>query len=219
VSRCFGDPVGQTGGFPQIANGYTDPTNFAFDRGICDQDRTHIGVFVAGAQTPPIANAMLRAAFSEWRVSGIYTARSGAPLNVIAGQDRAFSGIQNQRVDQVLDNPYGDKTLNNWLNPAAFALPAPGTLGNYQRNSLRAPAYWAVDLALSRSVPFGLRRTLEVRIETFNLFNTFNWGAPIAGPVQNGRLTDTNFSSPAFGRITTMAGAPRIMQFGVKYGF
>ena len=28
VSRCFGDPALQTGGFPQIANGYTDPDEF-----------------------------------------------------------------------------------------------------------------------------------------------------------------------------------------------
>jgi hypothetical protein len=219
VSRCFGDPVGQTGGFPQIANGYTNPDDFSFDRGLCDQDRTHIGVFIAGVQTPQMASNALRAAFSDWRISGILSARSGQPLNVIAGQDRAFSGIQNQRVNQVLDNPYGNKTLNDWLNPAAFALPAPGTLGNHKRNSLRAPGYWSIDLALSRIVPFGASRTLELRVETFNLLNTFNWGAPIAGPVQNGRLTDTNFSSPAFGRVTSMAGSPRIMQFGVKYGF
>jgi Carboxypeptidase regulatory-like domain len=220
VSRCFGDPALQTGGFPQIANGYTDPSNFLFDRGPCDQDRTHIGVLVAGVRTPQVANGALRAALSDWRISGIVTARSGQPLNVIAGQDRAFSGIQNQRVDQVLDNPYGDKkSPNNWLNPAAFALPAPGTLGNFRRNSVRAPGFWSVDVALSRIVSFGSNRALELRLETFNLLNTFNWGAPIAGPIQGGRITDTNFGSGAFGRVTTMAGTPRVMQFGVKYGF
>jgi len=220
VSRCFGDPALQTGGFPQIANGYTDPDNPAFDRGLCDQDRTHIGVLVAGVQTPQVASGALRAALSDWRLSGILSARSGMPLNVIAGQDRAFSGIQNQRVDQVLANPYGSKkTPNDWLNPAAFALPAPGTLGNFRRNSLRAPGYWSVDLALSRLISFGANRALELRVESFNLLNTFNWGAPIAGPIQGGRITDTNFSSGTFGRVTTLAGTPRVMQFGIKYGF
>jgi hypothetical protein len=219
VSRCFGDPALQTGGFPQIANGYTDPDNPAFDRGLCDQDRTHIGTFVAGVQTPQMASSALRAAFSDWRISGILSARSGQPLNVITGQDRAFTGIQNQRVDQVLPNPYGTKTLNDWLNPAAFALPAPGTLGNFTRNSVRAPGYWAIDAALSRLVSLGASRTLELRVETFNLLNTFNWGAPIAGPIQGGRITDTNFSSGQFGRITTIAGTPRVMQFGIKFGF
>ena len=41
-----------------------------------------------------------------------------------------------------------------------------------------------------------------------NLFNTFNWGLP-----------NTNFTSGTFGRITTLTGDPRILQFGVKYGF
>jgi hypothetical protein len=120
-------------------------------------------------------------------------------------------------VNQILDDPYGDKkTPNTWLNPAAFAQPAPGTLGNFQRNSVRAPGYWAVDLALSRLVPIGMGRTLELRLETFNLFDTFNWGPPT---LMNADRTHHNFNSGAFGRITNMQGAPRIMQFGVKYGF
>ena len=217
LSRCFGHPSFQTGGFPQIANGYTNPDDPAFDRGFCDQDRTHIGVLSVGVLTPQFASSALRVAFSDWRIGGILSARSGQPINIIAGQDRAFTGIQNQRVNQVLDNPYGDKqTPNTWLNPAAFAQPAPGTLGNFQRNSVRGPNYWTVDLAVSRLVPFGVGRTLELRVEAFNLFNTFNWGPPT---LTNADRTHTNFNSGAFGRITQMAGAPRIMQFGIKYGF
>ena len=45
-------------------------------------------------------------------------------------------------------------------------------------------------------------------MEEFNLFNNFNWGYPA-----------TNFNSDTFGRIQIQAGGPRIMQFGVKYGF
>ena len=218
LSRCFGAPAFQTGGFPQIANGYTDPNNPEFDDGYCDQDYRHIGVFVAGVQTPQLARPALRAAFSDWRLSGILNARSGRPVNIIAGQDRAFTGIQNQRVNQVLDNPYGSKkTPNDWLNPAAFALPAPGTLGNFQRNSVRGPSYWTVDMALSRLIRFGESRSVELRVETFNLFNTFNWGLPVLA--QGADRTHHNFNAGTFGRIQSMAGTPRIMQFGVKYGF
>ncbi|MBI4888856.1 MAG: TonB-dependent receptor [Acidobacteria bacterium] len=218
VSRCFGDPSFQTGGFPQIANGYTDPQHPEFDRGYCDQDRTHLGIFVAGVQAPEQTGRLADALLSDWRVSGILSARSGRPVNVIAGQDRALSGIQNQRVNQVLENPYGDKkSPERWLNPAAFAQPALGTLGNFQRNSLRAPGYWSIDLAISRLISFGASRSLELRVESFNLLNTFNWGPPTLA--QGAERTHTNFNSGAFGRITSMEGAPRIMQFGVKYGF
>jgi hypothetical protein len=69
------------------------------------------------------------------------------------------------------------------------------------------PAFWQVDLALSKLVPMGTQR-VELRLETFNLLNTFNWGNP-----------ETRQSRGAFGRITSQAGDPRILQFGVKYDF
>jgi hypothetical protein len=208
VSRCYGDPALQTGSFPLNAGGYTNPDDPAFDRGVCDQDRTHLASFTVAAQTPRFAAHALGSWGSDWRISGIVSARSGAPINVIAGVDRAFTGIGNQRVDQVIDNPYGDGTLNNWLNAAAFELPAPGTLGNFRRNSVRGPGFWTVDAALSKLVSLGASRRVELRVEAFNLFNTFNGDVP-----------EVNFSSPAFGRITSMAGAPRILQFGIRYTF
>jgi hypothetical protein len=102
---------------------------------------------------------------------------------------------------------YGE-TLNSYLNPAAFAQPASGTLGNYVRNSLVGPAFWNIDLALSRNLSLGLGHTLELRAEAFNLLNHFNWGNP-----------GTNLGAGTFGRIQTQSGAPRIMQFGMKFGF
>ena len=62
-------------------------------------------------------------------MSGIVRAASGIPINVTSGLDRAMTGIVNQRPDQILDDPYGDKSaVNGYLNPAAFAQPALGTL-------------------------------------------------------------------------------------------
>ena len=112
-------------------------------------------------------------------------------------------------------DPYGDKTVNHWLNPAAFVQPALGTLGNFERNSLRGPGFQTLDVALSRLLRFGGVRSLEFRVETFNLLNTFNWHAPW----ETATTTHVNFNSGSFGRIISMEGAPRIMQFGVKYGF
>jgi hypothetical protein len=172
------------------------------------QDRTHIGSFTAGAPSPRIDSPALRALASNWRVSGIFSALSGSWLNIITGRDNAFTGIQMQRVDQVSGDVYGQKSVTSYLNPAAFAQPAAGALGSYVRNSIKGPGFWTVDVALSKQVSTGASRTLELRVESFNLFNTFNWGNPV-----------TNFNSGSFGRITSMTGAPRIMQFGVKYGF
>jgi hypothetical protein len=145
---------------------------------------------------------------SNWRLAGILNVRSGTTLNILSGRDNAFNGQANQRVDQVSNDVYGEKTLTNYLNRAAFAQPAPGAFGNYRRNSIDGPGFWKIDLAISRLVSIASTQNLELRVEIFNLTNNFNWDVP-----------NLNFAAATFGRITTQAGTPRIMQFGVKYGF
>jgi len=207
LSRCIGLDWANTGG---NAGGFTNPDNPEYDRGHCPQDRTHIANVTLGYQTPEVANAALNALASNWRVSGILTARSGSWLSVTTGQN-SFNGVGGTgglRVNKVSDDVYGEKTLTRYLNRAAFAQPAPGTFGNLEMNSIRGPGFWKIDLALSRIFSFATAQNLEFRIEAFNLLNNFNWGNPI-----------TNFSSGNFGRIQSQAGDSRILQFGVKYAF
>lgn len=108
-------------------------------------------------------------------------------------------------------------TLTNYFNSAAFAQPVLGTFGNLMRNALTGPSYWNTDLAISRQLGVVGMQTLELRLEAFNLFNTFNWGEPGTELTAGGWIA--NFNSGQFGRTTTQAGAPRIIQLGVKYAF
>ena len=206
VSRCFGLDWADTGG---TSGGFENPANPEADRGHCNADRTHIANFTLGAQTPEFGHALARAVVSNWRVSGIVNARSGSWLSVTQGQSsfNGVGGVLGLRVNQVSDDVYGAQTLTSYLNPAAFALPAPGTFGTHGRNSVRGPGFWKIDMALTRLFPLGTH-SVELRLETFNLLNNFNWGNPI-----------TNLRAGNFGRIQTAAGDPRIVQFGVKYGF
>ncbi len=66
-----------------------------------------------------------------------------------------------------------------FLNPAAFATPAPGTFGNLERNSLHGPSFTQVDMVHRRSTS-AAARNVEFRAEIFNLFNTANFSNPIA---------------------------------------
>jgi hypothetical protein len=207
LSRCYGDPSLQTGGFPLLQSGYTNPADPGFDRGVCDQDRTHIANVTVAAAMPEFGNVRLRRWAGGWRVAGILAARSGSPVNVTTGQDHALNGIRNQRANQVLPNPYGG-TPERWLNRDAFELPATGTFGTMPRNSLRGPGFVTVDVALSRSIALGAGRTLECRFEAFNLLNTPNWDTPSSA-----------LTSSSFGRITSLAGPPRILQIGMKVRF
>ena len=205
LSRCFGTAT--PGSFPQLSTGFTKPNDPNFDRGHCVQDRTHIVNFTMGYETPTLKGAV-GALASHWRVSGILNANSGAWLNIITGQDNAGNGINNQRPNKVSDDVYGAKTLGAFLNRAAFSQPALGTFGNLAYRAIEGPGYWDISMAVSRILNMGGMRTLELRMEAFNLTNNFNWGDPA-----------TNINLGTFGRITTMAGTPRIMQFGIKYGF
>ena len=192
---------------------YTNPDDPTYDKGNCPFNRTHIVAFTLGYQTPRFDNTALRVVASDWRVSGVLNGQSGNWLTVTTGVDPAGTGIGGQRVNQVSDDVYGPQTkqpdaIVGYLDRAAFAVPGAGTYGDHEARSITGPGYWNVDLALARLLPVGDQRTFEIRIETFNLFNNFNWGDPV-----------TNLDSPQFGRITTQNGSPRIMQFALKYGF
>src|SRR5260370_21776384 len=112
-----------------------------------------------------------------------------------------------QRLNQIIGNPYGKKTTNNYLNPAAFALPALGTLGNVGKSSIRGPGMWQFDMALSRTFQVHERQRMEFRAEAFNVTNSLRMNDPV-----------TNFTSNTFGQVTS-ALDPRILQFALKYIF
>lgn len=205
-SYCFGDRMAD--GNHQFAAGPTNPGDLTFDQGNCTQNRTHIANLTVGYQTPQFSGTVLRAVASDWRISGIVTANSGPWMTVTTGRDTVLNGQGAQRVNQVSGDVYGPKTPAQYLNPAAFSQPDPGTFGNHVRASIEGPGQWVINTALSRIVNFSGTQSVELRVEAFNLLNHFNWGLPV-----------TNFGQSTFGRIQSQATDPRIMQFGIKYGF
>jgi len=66
----------------------------------------------------------------------------------------------------------------NLLNPAAFAIPAPGEFGDLPRNALRGPGFWQADLIFNKRIPLTERVRMEFRTEVFNLFNKTNFALP-----------------------------------------
>jgi hypothetical protein len=219
-STCEG-LINQGGGPLNIGTGYTHPQSllnplseaeskalFELDKGRCADSVTHIANISASAEMPQFQGTAARTLASGWRLSGIFRVSSGESLNVVANADRSLTGVQNgtQRVNQVSNDVYGDGTIDNFLNPAAFAQPALGTFGTAPRNGYVGPGRKTVDLSLVRAFRFGTQQ-IQARVETFNVFNWNNWGNP------NLQITNANF-----GRILTV-GNPRIMQFALKYSF
>jgi len=205
-SHCYGDDANLSGG-GGAGSSYTDPNNRRFDRGNCEGDRRHVFNLTSVAQTPQFANNKLRMIATGWRVSGIFKKSSGSFLTITSGVDRALTGVSGQRAQQVLLNPYGDKSLTNYLNPAAFTLPALGALGNMGPRNVAGPGTWQFDLALSRSFLVREDQRLEARAEAYNLTNSLRPDNPTTG-----------LNSNLFGTITSSKD-PRILQFALKYVF
>jgi hypothetical protein len=170
-----------------------------------------------------LSHGVAAALAGGWQWSAIETGRTGLPVNITV--TRASSALPdgnagNQRPDLVPGvslTPAGGSTPNDWINIAAFAVPAKGTWGDLGRNAFRGPALWQTDTALSRRIAIKERVSLDLRGECFNLLNRAQYGNPLA-----------NISAPSsFGQITSLInttgptgnGTPRQFQIAVRVVF
>jgi len=94
----------------------------------------------------------------------------------------------------------------NLLNPAAFAIPAPGTFGNLSRNALRGPNFRQFDLILNKRFHIREHMNVEFRTEIFNIFNHPNFANP-AGTLNNAIGTTVNGQLFQPGQPFTQAAA------------
>ncbi|MEP7037339.1 MAG: carboxypeptidase regulatory-like domain-containing protein [Acidobacteriota bacterium] len=139
--------------------------------------------------------------------------------------------------------------LNNdrsFINPAAFAAPAPGTFGDLQRNALRGPNFRQLDLVLAKRFRFNERMNIEFRTEVFNIFNITNFASPssrlnqalpsiaynatgnfytIGGGLQPGQAFTQSAAGSTFGLLRSTVersvglGTNRQIQFAFRFNF
>jgi len=155
-----------------------------------------------------------------WDLSGIFTVRTGRPINVTVERAAAATPdgrTTRQRPDAVPGVSWKPdvQTPSRFVNPAAFRAPAAGTWGNLARNAIYGPGLWQADLALSKRTPLKESVALDFRVEAFNLFNRAQFGQPQA-----------NLSASNFGIIQNTAndkavgtGTSRQLQFMLRLSF
>jgi len=168
---------------------------------------------------------ILRSIAGDWQLTSVALARTGFPVNVLVNRSAASTpdgNSTNQRPDLVPGvsvTPPGGKSIGEWINPAAFAVPANGTWGDAPRNIARGPGAWQIDFGVARSIRLSERAHLEFRSEFFNIFNHPQYGLPNA-----------TFGVPGFGSITQTvntttpvspvgSGTPRQIQFALRLAF
>jgi hypothetical protein len=156
-----------------------------------------------------------------WSLSGIATASTGRPINITVTRSSSAmldGNSSNQRPNLVPGvSIYAvNQTINNWFNPAAFAVPAKNTWGNLGRNIARGPGSWEMDTALEKGTRLSEKVNLKFRAEAFNLLNHPIFANPAS-----------NFSaSSSFGVIThplntgaVGTGLPRRLQLMLRLEF
>jgi hypothetical protein len=211
------------------------------------------------------ATGVADAVLGGWDVGGIINARSGLPIDVritrpdVVYVDGAGSVFNNPAAGRtaVINTPGGGNSRNvrrpnlvagvdpfltsggvTFLNPAAFATPAPGTFGDLERGSLHGPGFAQVDLVVSKHFPFAPSRNVEFRMEVFNLFDRANFSNPVAtlpNALPSNATTEANKVQPGqaytaaaagtFGTLTSTVGrtvglgTSRQIQFALRLNF
>jgi hypothetical protein len=239
-SHCIGDltignSTGNAGGGLQMlstASGVGVPINRAYDRGNCQSieiggtfssDRRQIFNWTTVYETQKYGNHFANAAFSGWKISGIYRASSAPWVTIGLATDNSFTGVFSPAANE-RPNATGQPSLcanpspTCWVNPAAFVSPAPGTFGNVGRSAVQGPAFFQIDMALSREFRIREGYTFELRADAFNLPNSRRAG--IAPPNLTAGASGLNLTlgTPGFGTITSSLD-PRIMQLAAKFVF
>ncbi|MDE3178234.1 MAG: carboxypeptidase regulatory-like domain-containing protein, partial [Acidobacteriota bacterium] len=189
--------------------------NVAAEYGNCGFDIRHMLV-INYVYSLPIFNhatGVKRTMLGGWQLSGITTFYSGIPLTVGIGGDSARCGCGGYRANLIGAPNSGPKTLGEWFNTAAFGPLTAGDFGDGARNIVYGAGINNWDVSLFKNfagIPFPVNKegaTLQVRLETFNTFNTTQWNR-----------FGTGFGNGNFGKATGTR-LPREIQLGAKFIF
>jgi hypothetical protein len=228
-SHCISDftIAASTGG---AGGGDMYPNNRRYDRSNCQSvelggtfsaDRRQSFNSTIVYETPKLSNPRLSMLASGWKLSGIYRAVSAPWLTVTLGSDVALNGQSpaTQRPVQVLQNPLcANPSPTCWINPAAFASPAPGTISQVGRANIPGPSFFQIDAAISRDFRVREGMTIELRGEAFNLSNSYRAGVSPPSLGTGGSGLSLTYGTSTFGQVLT-ALDPRIVQVAAKFTF
>ncbi len=156
-----------------------------------------------------------------WELSGITHFTSGLPVTLVNYGDNSLlgaepNGINNYGVDEP-DYSGGALGLNrnprngrSYFDTAQFGENAVGTPGTAKRRFFYGPGMDNYDIALLKNVSLTESKSLQFRLEGFNVFNH----AQFFGP----QSVDGNIGSSSFGQVVS-ANSPRLVQLGAKFFF
>ena len=158
-----------------------------------------------------------------WALAGISHFSSGFPVTLVNFGDNSLlgaepNGVNNFGVDEPdvlpgpLDRNNNPRNGKPYFNTALFSQNTLGTPGNAKRRYFYGPGMYNFDMALLKNVALGESKSLQFRLEAFNLFNHAQFFGPQAVDGNIGDLGTT------FGQVVS-ADPPRLVQLGFKFLF
>ena len=218
ASDTYGKSIDQSSSVGEQVN----PVDPALSRALSAFDVTHNFVVSYAYEIPfdRLFGASNRWT-NGWTISGITHFSSGFPVTLLNYGDNSLlgaepNGINNYGVDEPEYTPgslhlnSNPRNGNSYFNTSLFSLQPLGTPGNARRRFFYGPGFDNYDMALMKSVPLTESKSLQFRIEAFNVFNH----AQFFGPAS----VNGNINSSTFGEVVS-AASPRLMQAAVKLAF
>jgi Carboxypeptidase regulatory-like domain len=156
-----------------------------------------------------------------WALSGITRFSSGFPVTLVNLGDNSLlgaepNGVNNFGVDEPDFTP-GPLKLNSnprngqpYFDTSLFSLQPLGTPGTSARRFFYGPGINNYDMALLKNLKLTESKSLQFRLEAFNVFNHAQFFGPAA--------VDGNINSSSFGQVLS-AAPPRLLQVGAKFSF
>jgi hypothetical protein len=181
-------------------------------------------------------NIVARVIGDGWQVSGLTTMQGGTRQGFAfewedgSGQpeDNMTGGSGGSRVNVVCDPnlPRSERTFERQFRtecirpPGGPAAGDPFYLGTSTEDEWVSLGYINHDLTLVRSVPLGGRRTVQLRVEAYNVFNTTQY--TLQGDDQDAEFNFTTGEkvNPNFGRVDGVRGnSQRVVQVALRFTF
>jgi hypothetical protein len=153
-----------------------------------------------------------------WQINSVVTLSDGYPLSVgetSAAQTTRLGDDEDLRPDLI---PGGDNNPvtgdpDGWFDVSQFTPARIGFFGDLGRGTVISPGLATVDLSVFKNIDLGAGQRIQVRFETFNLFNRANFGSPEMTAFINEE------PNPEAGLITNTRTPARQMQIGVRWIF
>jgi hypothetical protein len=204
-----------------INGGVQDPVNWdTVDYGLSQDDTPHVLLVgftwdIAQKSSQNWTGAK-KALLGGWNLSGILRYESGRPLRITMSNDMGGLLYNTQKrpnrtgADGVAAEGDFTPETDNYFNAGAWQDPGPLTFGTAPRadGTVRGFKVYNEDVTIAKSLQLKGDLTMRFVASVGNIFNRTTFCAP-----------NTNFSSSAFGTVSTQCNQPRSAQFALRLDY